>query len=407
MVIGKKKLLLFLLALCLVAGCANSPESVTSPAPSVKPLPESVSQREAESLVEAGPPGGSLAASVPEGEAKVALDQAETRKGMDLFALNPDTGEREPLLENLPWNGEDREAVSPSGNRVLTSSRMGGLNGGWCALLSLYDIGENRLANLEPPPCELWEGGMGSFHAVGRFRFWDEDNLFYDYLFPPAEGEQALRLLFYQIGEDGSLAPKVTCLEAPPLAEPFRNFGRFPNTRYLADQKILIFPAETEAGPAWLAWELEGGRFLGRAPAENAPEDPANAGILRKGHLYGITENFDQLTFDLWSYEIAADTMEVLGSGPLILADTRETEPSPGWLRPVHLAEVRSERVFRLQAGWPQDPEGYWEALWDRDEGGPIRFTKYPPEAASPVVEEGTKVLATLPDGRLLILAQA
>ena len=73
-----------------------------------------------------------------------------------------------------------------------------------------------------------------------------------------------------------------------------------------------------------------------------------------------------------------------------------------GWLRPIHIVEVRNGPVFRLQAGWSQDPEGYWEALWHRDGGEPIQFAQYPPEPAG-----DETALATLPDGRLLVLEQS
>lgn len=399
----RRKLLFLMLALCLLAGCAAGPESISQPGHSLEPKPETgpasfPSGQESS----ATPPDLPESIAQPGGSPgpKPATDPASSPSGQggtSLFAVRPDTGEKELLLENRHWNGLDREAVSPSGNHVLTASRMGGVNGGWQVLLSLYDIPDNRLFNLVPPPCEL--GGKDSFHGTGSFRFWDEDTLFYDYVFPPEEGETAVRLLFYQIREDGSLSPQVIRLDAPPLAESYQNFGRFPNARYLKEQRILLFPAKTAEGREWLAWDLKDGCSLGRSPADNAPKDAANTGVLRNGFLYGIAEDPDRLTFDLWAYEIATDTMEILGTGPLILSDPQQTEPSMGWLRPIHIVEVRNGPVFRLQAGWSQDPEGYWEALWDRDGGEPIQFAQYPPEPAGDVT-----ALATLPDGRLLVL---
>ena len=401
----RRKLLFLMLALCLAAGCAAGPERTG--APLLSPPPESIRQPVPASQPESPLPLPEAPAPLKE-EPPFPMEESlppPWEMGCSiygtLYRIHPVTGEKEMLREKEGWSGCQVEAVSPSGNRILLSINFGSpATGRDTAWLSLYDVAENRLFNLRPPDCELPKRPAMAeydFFGPGKYLFTDERTLFYSSLFVSQEG---IRALFYHIGEEGVLSPQVLTLETPPLdREPVYD-THHSNCLYLKDQGILLFHGKLGDQGEWFAWDARDGRLLGRSPGENAPFSRwGTESLWRKGErLYQFHEDLEAETFDLVAYNITSDTLEVLATGPLMVMD--------GWINWPHLAEIRRERIFRIQAGWPQDPEGYWEALWDREKGGPIEFTKQPQDPIYTFVgsRDHGEILTTLPDGRLLVL---
>ena len=105
---GKRLLPLFLI-FCLVAGCANPPESSAPPAPPT----ESVGQPAPESQPE---PPAEPAPEEPELPDALAGADGYYTPGhrLTLYAMEPGTGILRTVREAEFWNGREVESVSPS-----------------------------------------------------------------------------------------------------------------------------------------------------------------------------------------------------------------------------------------------------------------------------------------------------
>lgn len=302
---------------------------------------------------------------------------------LTLYAMEPETGAIRTVRENEFWNGQEVESISPSGNRVLLSSWDGAPSRRVVAL-SLYDIGENRLVNLErtieSPYRNDWEESHWfPGHAAG-YCFVDENTFCYTRLcFEETPGKGHLH--FYDIGEDGRVTARFWSPEYPAPVQKDLHW-RLPNCRILPEEGAILCRFLTEErGWEWLTWEIETGKLLSRKPAENG-----DGGLYRNGVFYYIDQNPEQESFHLVAYRMDTDTKEILATGPMFRAWPGEDWDwsARGAFEDLWLQEVREDGSIVIRTAKSYTEEEYfrdsdhkvlwYEAVWEPSKGKEIRF---------------------------------
>lgn len=184
---------------------------------------------------------------------------------LSLYRFSPESGQTTLVREPCFWNGLVPEAVSPSGDRVLLSTR----DEGGQAALSVYDIRENLLFNLahETFGGTKWEWKHW-FPGEYRYCFGDEDVILYQ------EYRHAY-LSYYSFGEGGGTGESRQNLEVPEIEakEPLPCV-------YLPKEKTLACLLTGQDGSqTWATWSIDVKRddyygyrskLLAQVPAENA-----------------------------------------------------------------------------------------------------------------------------------------
>ena len=397
---GKRLLPLFLI-FCLVAGCANPTESPAPPPPSSKsdgrPAPESPAE----------PP----ASPEPEPELPDALAGADgyytPGHRLTLYAMEPGTGILRTVREEDFWNGREVESVSPSGNRVLLSSWDGAPSRRVVAL-SLYDIKEDRLVNLE----RTIEGPYGSwkdahwFPGYGSctYRFVNENTFLYqDICDEETPGKEHLHL--YDIGADGKVTARFLELESP-VGEQEGSWSA--SCIWWAEENaVLGHVYKTEEDQEWVTWDVETGKLLARWPGKNGGIPiAATPYLIRDGVMYYTEDDWDQDNFQLMAYDIHKDELTTLASGPLMLTGDpvpEGGEKGRGYFEDTWLAEIREDDSFVIRSAMEHRGPGpeYREVVWSPAAGETIRLGEVQKAPAFPVdsLRGYTSVFAVMPDG--------
>lgn len=406
----KKKLLPLLLVLCLAAGCAATPES---PAP---PPTESVGQSAPESQPEppAEPSSGEAEPAPEEPELPDALAGADgyytPGHRLTLYAMEPGSGTIRTVREAEFWNGREVESVSPSGDRVLLSSWDGAPSRRVVAL-SLYDIKEDRLVNLE----RTMEGPYGSwkdahwFPGYGSctYRFVNENTFLYqDICDEETPGKEHLHL--YDIGADGKVTARFLEL-ASPVGEQEGSWSA--SCIWWAEENaVLGYIYKTEEDQEWVTWDVETGKLLARWPGKNGGIPiAATPYLIRNGVMYYTEDDWDQDNFQLMAYDIHKDELTVLASGPLVLTGDPVPpgeEKGRGYFEETWLAEITEDGSFVIRSTVEhrygvQTEATYREAVWSPATGGTIQLGEVEAAPAFPVdsLRGYTPVFAAMPDG--------
>lgn len=393
---GKRLLPLFLI-FCLVAGCANPPESSAPPAPPT----ESVGQPAPESQPE---PPAEPAPEEPELPDALAGADGYYTPGhrLTLYAMEPGTGILRTVREEDFWNGREVESVSPSGNRVLLSSWDGAPSRRVVAL-SLYDLETDTLVNLcRENPVELdgnWQEGHW-FPGKGRYCFVDEDTFCYRRFCSCGEAQQS-HVHRYHIGKDCQVTAELLPLECPERKEGWES-----QLILLPEQGQMLCDLRIgEDSFEWFTWDMASGKLISRVPEKNGWS--SSAGLYRDGVLYDIEQVWEEEKFHLTAYHMDTDTVEVLADGRIPKAPGMEEEPidARGVLESVWLAEIREDGTFVIRSAGEGSRYGavdsYREVLWDPAAGGEIRLGERQEAPAFPVdsLRGYTSVFAVMPDG--------
>lgn len=185
----------------------------------------------------------------PNHPGRLAESAGGVQHRLTLYALDPAGGQPRTVRSEGFWNGLVLEDVSPTGNRLLLSSREE-TEWGRGKALSVYDIRENRLYNLTNPVREN-AGKNHWFPGEHRYRFIDEESFLYQELSPNGFGSwYALRFVLSGNGAVDQLSQWVD--------GPERKGGDPLPCVYLPEEQTLACRvAATEGQPEeWFRWRV-------------------------------------------------------------------------------------------------------------------------------------------------------
>lgn len=392
---GKRLLPLFLI-FCLVAGCANPPESSAPPAPPTESVGQPAPESQPEPPAEPAPEEPEL----PDSLAGAVLYYTPGHR-LTLYAMEPETGVIRTVRKEDFWNGREVESVSPSGNRVLLSSWDGAPSRAVVAL-SVYDIEKDRMTNLErtiEDPYGNWEESHWfPVKWSNGYSFVDEDTFFYQ-AFCDMETPGKPHLHTYDIGADGKVTARFLELESPsPSEESWESSCAW----YPGEGAVLGHIYWTEENQEWISWDVETGKLLAHWPGINGN----TGGIYQDGILYYTEDDWDRGTFRLMAYDIHKDQLTVLASGSLMLTGDpvpEGGEKGRGYFEDTWLAEIREDDSFVIRSAMEHRGPGpeYREVVWSPAAGETIRLGEVQKAPAFPVdsLRGYTSVFAVMPDG--------
>lgn len=220
-----------------------------------------------ELLFLAGDPVETLPQEDPEKPGELAGAEGNTGgHRLSLYRFAPESGQTALVRYPGFWNGLVVEDVSPSGNRVLLSTR----DETGRAALSVYDIRENQLLNLTHIAsygADLWREHW--FPGEYRYRFGDEDIILYQ------EYRHAY-LPYYSFGEQGAADDGRQGLEYPATEVE----GTLPCVYLPKERTLACLFTDPDGSQTWATWEIDvkrdayygySSKLMDQVPADHAP----------------------------------------------------------------------------------------------------------------------------------------